>query len=820
MRRRARARFTPMEEVLATRPAGPGTLDVDLGEARVRVALARDGSLRLRAASGPELPPDLEPALGRLPWSAANAQPFRVEPSATALAVDGPEGSLRVEVDERPFGVRVLARGGRQIARLLELGFGRDGAVRIALAAAPEERFLGFGASTGPLDRRGLRLVLRGRASPVRERAGALPLAIPFFLRLAQAGGETRADGFWLDTAASAHFDVCASDPGRVGIETGARGLDLTLFPGPRPADVLRRFTARTGRPPRPPRWALGHHLARRGTRSAAALRRLAAEARRLGLPADALHLDLEAGEAGRSFSLDPTRFDDPFALARALARDGFALVASVDPRLRVDPHWKTFREGAERGLLVRDEEGRPYKLRGRAGDAALPDLARPEARAWWGEQLRGLLDAGVSGVRLLAAPDDVGRGRRERPTALGVGRRRKAPRGLLADPADPEQRVAHEWVCNAQAQLACRATREGLERLAPERRAWVLASAGTAGIAGFATAHLGELPSGWAQLRLSMQLLLSLSVSGVPLCGADLGGSRGACSGELLARSVQLGALAPFARTHTTRLAAWQRRRLGARVGSIVRTALELRMRLLPYLYALCVEAEASGAPIWRPLAFDHADDPHAAAVDDAFLLGPALLVAPVLERGARARDVYLPAGTWFALDDGARWIGPRTVRVAAPLERIPIFARGGSVVPMQGAVQHTGEPPAEPCVLAVFPGGDGAAVWVEDDGESVAYRDGAEARVALRLRGRSGGRMRLEVGRRSGPPLPAPRPVRAVVHGCAPPSAVWLDAVRVDGGAEADGATPSWSWEAGVLHVRWIDDGSARVLEVEPPP
>jgi hypothetical protein len=159
--------------------------------------------------------------------------------------------------------------------------------------------------------------------------------------------------------------------------------------------------------------------------------------------------------------------------------------------------------------------------------------------------------------------------------------------------------------------------------------------------------------------------------------------------------------------------------------------------------------------------------------------------------------------------------------VRVAAPLERIPIFARGGCVLPMRSAVRHVGEIPEEPLVLEVYPGGDAATVVIEDDGESPAYRADVEARTPVRLRSRAGGRLRLEIGGREGGFAIGARTVRVSVHGCPRPSSVWVDAVRLPVAGRTDeelGA--AWHWEGGVLHVRWTDLGAARSLEIDPAP
>jgi len=822
---RERSRFTVLDRVLRFAPAGPGAVDLDLGEAVVRVAVARDGSLRLRAASGRELPPDLDAALGREPWRASNAEPFPLEDGGAALAFDGPEGALRVEIAAHPLALRVFERGGRQIARLGELGFGVDGAARVVLACAEDERFLGFGAKTGPLDKRGRVVRMRSRDVPVREGVDPLYASIPFFVRLSPCAGAARADGVLLEGAAPARFDVAASDPSRVAIETRARGIDVLLLPGPLPADVLRRYSARTGRAPRPPLWALGHHQSRWGYRSARQLRRIAREARAHRIPTDAIHLDIDHMDGYRVFTWHPRRFPDPPGLVAELAAQGFRTVTIVDPGVKVDPRWRTFREGAERDAFLRRADGAPFKLRVWPGDAALPDFARPDVRQWWGGLHAPLVAAGVAGIwndmnEPAGWARDVRLGRLILPLARqdlsGVGQ---------ADPADPEQRVPHEHVRNAYGHLECRATREGLEKLAPGRRPFVLSRSGGAGIQRWAALWTGDTTSSWAQLRLSLRMLLGLSLSGVPFCGADIGGFAGWCGPELFARWMQIGALQPFARTHSMWLKHRQEPwRFGRRVEAVARAALELRMRLLPYLYGLFCEAEASGAPVWRPLAWDHPGDPEAVAVDDQVAIGRDLLAAPVLARGARRRSVYLPAGTWFGFEDGARWIGPRRVDVAAPLERIPLFARGGSVIATRSPVLHVGEAPHEPLVLEVFPGGEGAATVIEDDGETLAYREGVEARTVVRLWSRAAGRLRLELASREGRHAIAPRPLRVAVNGCTAPMAVRLDAVLVAGPRRPDPAAPpeepTWWWESGVLQVRWLDDGTGHTLEVEPAP
>jgi alpha-glucosidase len=809
--------------VIGCEAIAPGAVQLDLGEALARIEIARDGAVRVRASTGRVLPPDPSDALGRDPWRASNAEPFPLEGGGIALAFDGADGAARVEIAERPFAVRVYERGGREIAQLGDFGFARTGEARVTIATAPGERFFGLGAKTGAFERRGRRFELRNVDRPVRPKTDPLYHAIPFLLRLVATEGESaRADGFLLDGPAPAHFDVAATDRLSVVATTRSGPIDLTIFPGPAPADVLRRFTDRTGRSARPPLWALGHHQSRWGYRSARAMRRVAREARRHRVPTDALHFDIDYMDGYRVFTWHPRRFPQPKALLGELAEAGFRAVTIVDPGVKLDAGYEVYRDGVARDVFLRHEDGKPFAVRVWPKEAALPDFHRAEVRAWWGAQHAPLLDAGVAGI-WNDMNEPAGWSRDVRIGRLIVPWRAQDLADVrAADLAEPKRRVLHETVRNAYGHLECRATHEALVAHAPERRPFVLSRSGHAGIQRWAALWTGDTASTWEQLALSLRMVLGLSISGVPFCGADIGGFHGWCSPELFARWMQLGALYPFARTHSM----WLKRpqepwRFGARTLAVARAALELRMRLLPYLYGLFCEAEATGAPIWRPLLWHYPDDSRATAIEDQVLVGRDLLLAPVLERGATEREVYLPAGSWTALDDDARYIGPRTVRVAAPLERMPIFVRGGAVLPMRSPVRHVGETPEEPLVLEVYPGGDVVAVVIEDDGESTAYRSGAEARTAVRLRSRASGRLRLEVAPREGGFAIAPRDVRIAVHGCPPPTSVWVDAVRLarPGVADPD-VGASWSWDGGVLQVRWRDLGESRSLEVDPAP
>ncbi|MGH7587202.1 MAG: TIM-barrel domain-containing protein, partial [Gemmatimonadota bacterium] len=240
-----------------------------------------------------------------------------------------------------------------------------------------------------------------------------------------------------------------------------------------------------------------------------------------------------------------------------------------------------------------------------------------------------------------------------------------------------------------------------------------------------------------WEHLELGIRMLIGLGLSGVPFVGADVGGFIGGPTPELFARWIQVGALTPFFRGHTAHDSPPQEPwAFGEEVEAISRQAIELRYRMLPYLYSLFRESSLTGAPVLRPLFWHHQANTAAyqPAWQHQFLLGERLLVAPVTREGAREQEVYLPEGRWLDLATEKVYDGGRTVTVDAPLDRIPMFLRAGGILPMQDVVQHLGTGAAgedavagtRKLVLEVFPAGGGEFELYEDDGLSFDYRDG----------------------------------------------------------------------------------------------
>jgi alpha-glucosidase len=289
--------------------------------------------------------------------------------------------------------------------------------------------------------------------------------------------------------------------------------------------------------------------------------------------------------------------------------------------------------------------------------------------------------------------------------------------------------------VHNVYGQLMSRSTFEGLSWLQPDQRAFVLTRSSFAGGQRYAAVWTGDATADWSSLRQSVSMLLGLGVSGFPFVGSDIGGFVRMPSAELCTRWLQVGVFYPFLRMHTEIATPdkepWS---FGWQFEAINKRAIELRYELLPYVYNVMQQASETGVPALRPLFLEFPDDERAAAIDDEFLFGSGLLVAPVLWEGATERDVYLPAGDWYDYWTGKHYAGNTTIHLPVTLNTIPILVRGGAFIFRQPVVQNTGEMPGNPLRVLVAPAAESESSFYEDDGESLQYRKGDFVRRRFR--------------------------------------------------------------------------------------
>jgi alpha-glucosidase len=620
--------------------------------------------------------------------------------------------------------------------------------VRVYKQHLAGEHYFGCGERTGELDKTGSRQLF-WNVDPLRGHTALqnnLYASIPFTLVLA----EGFAWGFFLDSTTRVEFDLARDDPRRAWFGATNGDLIYYVFCGPTPSEVLARYTDLTGHTPMPPLWALGNGQSRFSYETAEEVREIARSFRERDIPCDALHLDIDTLDGYRVFTWDPIAFPDPEGLLAELRGMGFHAVSIVDAGVKVDDDYSVYTEGKARDLYCKTPQGDDYQNEVWPGICTFPDFTNPEARSWWGEQHKPLVDAGVEGIWA-----DMNE------PALFIPANSTMPPDVIHPGGGKPQ--FHIQVHNAYGSLMVQATREGLLRLRPDRRPFVISRSGYAGIQRHALLWTGDNSSTWEHLTMSSSQLQNLGLSGVGWTGVDVGGFYGDATGELLARWTEFGIFQPFCRNHSEKQTRHQEPWVfGEPYESICRAMLKLRQRLLPYLYTLFEECHRTGAPILRPLFWAYPEDGSTYSLDDQFLCGDSLLVAPVTRPGVEYRHVYLPAGSWFHYWTGTRIDGPAHILAHAPMGQPAIYVRANSAVPLWPEMNHVGEQPADPLTFVLYPSeGSGTAAFYEDAGDGYDHLNGSYARRAITCEVEAGN-IRVAISEQEGTFVPARRHVR----------------------------------------------------------
>lgn len=593
-----------------------------------------------------------------------------------------------------------------------------DEGIRIDMEL-PEAAFVyGLGEKTGTLDKRGRTWTFWNSDDPLHT-----PDKDPLYqsIPVAYLRQSLKTSVVFSDSPATQYFDVGESNPRSLRLEIYDQSVDLYLLTAPALPDAVRAYSRLTGTMPLPPEWALGFQQCRYSYFPDARVEEVAAKLRELKIPCDVIYLDIHYMDGYRVFTWDPERFPDPRRMIERLHRQGFRVVTIVDPGVKTDPDYHAFAEASARDLFLEASNGEPYVGEVWPGAAAFPDFSSGKTRTWWAEAHRALFEPGVDGIwNDMNEPSDF-TGDPLVPTAFTVPDQSRARN----DGSPSIMGRLH----NAYASGMNQATREAFANLRPESRGFVLTRAGYAGIQRHAAVWTGDNHSWWEHLAMQIPMLLNLSLSGVPFCGSDTGGFQFNASPELFARWVESACLLPFFRAHsaldTVDHEPWS---FGEEVLQITRAHVELRYTLMPYLYTVFELASRTGEPIVRPLVYEFPDEPGVENRADLFLAGPSLLVAPVREAGVRARAVYLPHGIWYDYWSGARVDGGKAIIVDAPLERLPLFVRGGSIIPAEIVRQHAADPGDGVVNLIVAPDEHGSAAGelYGDAGEGFDYKDG----------------------------------------------------------------------------------------------
>jgi alpha-glucosidase len=585
----------------------------------------------------------------------------------------------------------------------------------------PEENFFGLGDKTGNMN-------LRGRhfqnwntdAYSFGWDQDPLYRTIPFYIGVHQS----QAYGIFFDNTFRSYFDFGKEDHTKTSFWADGGELQYYYIHGPHVMDVVKRYQSLTGTHPMPPQWALGYHQCRWSYYPEKKVKEIAEGFRSRNIPCDAIYLDIDYMEGYRCFTWNKKHFPDPKRMIKDLMAIGMKTVVMIDPGIKVDDNYWVFKEGKENNYFCRRSDD--YFMEGHVwpGRCQFPDFTNPTVREWWGGLYKELVDMGVAGVW-----NDM-----NEPAVFGSG---TFPNDVRHN--YDGHRGSHRKAHNVYGMQMVRSTYDGLKKLMRNKRPFTITRAGYAGMQRYGCVWTGDNIASWEHLKLGSIQCQRMSMSGVPFCGTDIGGFSGEPDGELFTRWIQMGTFSPFMRAHsagdTIEREPWS---FGEPFESINRKFIELRYKLMPYLYSVFWEHHRYGFPILRPMIMLEQDNILNHYRQDEFAFGDKILICPVLEQGAISRYVYLPKGGWYNFWSHELLQGGTEHHISAPLEEMPIFVRAGSIIPEYPVMQYVGEKKIDEVVLNVYYTDiEVNSFLYEDHGDTFAYEQDIYSEKKFNVKG-----------------------------------------------------------------------------------
>lgn len=809
----------------------PNGIELHCGSAVMEITALRDDVLRVRVGAQGTLPEDASWAV--LPQ--ARTASVQVTPASDGTAAGFATKALKVKVDRGTMALTITDVDGNVVqqdvpGRPVEY---HGHAFRVYKQSPLEEHYFGLGDKTGPLDRRNMAFTMWNTDTfGYQESTDPIYKTIPFFLTVR----EGRAAGVFLDNTWRSSFDFDKEQRDAYSFGAADGPLDYYVLYGPAPKQVLGAYAWLTGTTPLPPLWSLGYQQSRYSYYPESEVRNIAKKLRQDRIPADVIWLDIDYQEKNRPFTVDTERFPTFAQMIADLSEEHFRTITITDLHIADQPNigYAPYDTGVAQDRFVKMPDGSRYVGVVWPGPSVFPDFTQASTRGWWGGLYKQFVSEGVAGfwndmnepaifnVPTKTMPDDV--------------------QHRIDEPGFKKRTTSHLEIHNVYGMENSRATFEGLQKLAPTMRPFVMTRATYAGGQRYAVTWTGDNSSTWNHLRMTTPMLLNLGLSGFAMSGADVGGFAGTPQADLLTKWMEIAAFQPIDRDHTAKGTAYQEPWMhGEQQENIIRRYIEERYRLMPYLYTTAEEMSRTGVPITRPLFVEFPEatpDKHPLDLDAGgeFMFGPDLLVAPgPYPDELDNYEVLLPPGGWYDYWSGDRIAQPAKVasqdkeqtkgvapeaaaqrhRLIHPsLDVLPVYVRAGAIVPMEPLTQSTAETPQGPLTLRVYPAGQGAeckgSVYL-DDGVTTAYQKGGFLRESFTCSTGADG-MKLHIATREGSYRAWWKQLRVEVYGAS------LDTNATDtnaadtnaAGAQAGGATPA-SYDA--EHKAWIvivpDDG-----------
>lgn len=561
----------------------------------------------------------------------------------------------------------------------------------------------------------------------------------------------SRQFGVFFDYPGILTFDVGYTRRNELKITASDWNLEAYVITGTDVKDIVKQFRHLIGRSYVAPKWAFGYGQSRWSYMNADEVRDVVKQHRENGIPLDSVYLDIDYMERYKDFTLNEEAFPQFAGFNQEMKEQNIHLVPIIDAGVKQEEGYSVYEEGLEKGYFCKKEDGTPFVAAVWPGKALFPDMLNKEARDWFGDQYRFLLDQGVEGFwndmnepaifytedRLNQVMEQLGDYKGKNLDLNLFWEFKGLVNGLSNNVDDytkfyhdmDGKKVRHDRVHNLFGFNMTRAAGEAFERLEPDKRILMFSRSSYIGMHRYGGIWMGDNKSWWSHILMNLRMLPALNMCGFLYTGADLGGFGSDTTEDLVLRWLALGIFTPLMRNHS---AMGTREQEAYRFEDMdgFRHIIGLRYKLLPYLYSEYMKAVLREEMMFRPLAFDYPEDVRAVRVEDQLLLGDGLMIAPVYEQNAEGRYVYLPERMKLVRfrKDGSRdeevlEAGDHYVDVA--LTDVVVFVRPDHLIPMAKGGQCVAQVDFEDLDYLSFVEHEAVYEYYHDDGYEKDYEN-----------------------------------------------------------------------------------------------
>ncbi|MFK8009898.1 MAG: glycoside hydrolase family 31 protein [Saprospiraceae bacterium] len=590
--------------------------------------------------------------------------------------------------------------------------------VQMSKKLQSQENFYGLGDKTGKANMRKNRYSIWGTDSyGYGVETDPLYKNVPFYYGI----HNDISYGIFFDNSFRSFFDFGHERANVTSFWAGGGEMNYYFFYGPELLEVAEQFVDLTGKPELPPMWALGYHQCKWSYYPESQVKEITAEFRRRRIPCDAIYLDIDYMDGFRCFTWDKEKFPEPKRMIKELEKDGFKTVVMIDPGIKVDKNYWVCKEGLEKDMFCKRGDGPLLVAPVWPGDCFFPDFTNPEVREWWA----GLYKEMIADLVVHGVWNDM-----NEPAIFLADNFTQSDKTFYPDvrhdyDGNP---CSHRKAHNVYGMQMSRGTFHGLKQNAPDKRPFVITRSTYAGGQRYSSGWTGDNLATWEHLKIANKQCQRVAISGMSFIGSDIGGFIDQPDGELYLRWLQMAVFHPFFRTHSSgdhgEQEPWT---FGEDIAELSRRAIEFRYRILPYIYTAFWQYTTKGTPMLRPLAFLEQQEKETLHRMEEFTLGDHILVCPISQPKVEGRWMFLPKGDWFNFWTDEKAESNLEFWAPTGIDEIPVFVRGGAVIPSFESQQYVGEKEKPQIYLHVYYiNGENKSQFYLDEGEGYGYEKG----------------------------------------------------------------------------------------------